>query len=617
MTSVHLLGVPHHDGSPLYAPPGAALGERVPVRVRVPAENAERAVWLRTVRDGEPRLEQARLDRVTEHERWYVADVLVHNPLTSYRFLLDEPGGYRWLNGRGTHRRDIPDAGDFRLTVHDPAPAWLDSATVYQVFPDRFARSTGHHGAPVGPAPDWARPVPWGTEPAALGRDTSAQWFGGDLPGIESRLDHLQRLGVDTLYLTPVFPARSNHRYDASTFDHVDPLLGGDAALASLSAALHGRGMRLVGDLTTNHTGAGHEWFVRAQADPTSEEARFYYRTDEEPGYVGWLEHASLPKLDWSAPGLAARMVDGPDSVIARWMREPFGLDGWRIDVANMTGRYGSQDQTHEVARMIRATMRAHNPDAVLVSEHFHDASSDMGVGGWHVNMNYSAFTRPVWSWLVEPDSSLPFIGLPVPVPRRGGRTMVDSMRDFDAAVPWSVTRHQWNMLASHDTARLRTVVGTRERVEVAAAMLFTYPGTPVVFAGDEGGLTGSNGEQARASMPWDDIDAGGGPRWDAATFDTYRRLAALRRSSGALRTGGLRWAVVTDDAVAFLRETADERVLVLLARAPWAGAALPGHLLDAGSAAQNLYGDADLPLVDGALMLPADGPGVQVWRLA
>ena len=613
----YLLDDPHHDGSPLYAPPGAALGERVPVRVRVPVGNPERAVWLRTVRDGEPRLEEARLDRVTADERWYVADVLVHNPLTSYRFLLDEPGGYRWLNGRGVHRRDVPDAADFRLSAHDPAPAWLDSAVVYQVFPDRFARSTGHDGAPAGPLPDWAQPVPWGTEPAALGRDTSSQLYGGDLPGIESRLDHLQRLGVDTLYLTPIFPARSNHRYDASTFDRVDPLLGGDEALASLSAGLHARGMRLVGDLTTNHTGAGHEWFVRAQADPTSEEARFYYRTDEAPGYVGWLEHASLPKLDWSAPGLAPRMVDGPDSVIARWMRPPYELDGWRIDVANMTGRYGAQDQTHEVARMIRATMRRHNPDAVLVSEHFHDAGADMGVGGWHVNMNYSAFTRPIWSWLVEPGSSLPFIGLPVAVPRRGGRSMVDAMRDFDAAVPWSVTRHQWNMLASHDTARLRTVVGTRERAEVAAAMLFTYPGTPVVFAGDEGGLTGANGEHARASMPWDEIDAGGGPHWDQATFETYRRLATLRRSSTALRTGGLRWAVVTEDAVAYLRESPDERVLVLLARAAWAGAALPGHLLAAGSAAQNLYGGADLPLVDGALALPGDGPGVQVWRLA
>ena len=118
-----------------------------------------------------------------------------------------------------------------------------------------------------------------------------------------------------------MFPGRSNHRYDASTFDVVDPLLGGDEALASLSRAVHARGMRILGDLTTNHTGAGHEWFARAQADRSSEEASFYYWTDDDPGYVGWLEHASLPKLNYNAPALAGRMVEGPDSVIGRWLR--------------------------------------------------------------------------------------------------------------------------------------------------------------------------------------------------------------------------------------------------------------------------------------------------------
>ncbi|WP_029287986.1 glycoside hydrolase family 13 protein [Cellulomonas sp. HZM] len=612
----HQLG-PHHDGSELYVPRATPrLGDVVPVRLRVPAGGDERAVWVRTVRDGEPRMSLARLDHADAHERWYVADVLVHNPVTGYRFLLDEPGGYRWVNGTGVHDRDVTDAADFRLTVHAPAPGWLDDAVVYQVFPDRFARSSGHDGPPAGPLPDWALPADWSDEPIAQGPGTPEQLYGGDLAGIEQHLDHLQRLGVDTLYLTPVFPSRSNHRYDATTFDEVDPLLGGDAAYASLSAALHGRGMRLVADLTTNHTGAGHEWFARARDDSSSTEASFYYWTTGDPGYVGWLEHASLPKLDYRSPEVTARMIDGPGSVIGRWLRAPFSVDGWRIDVANMTGRYGELDLTHEVARTIRATIEAQNPDAVLVSEHFHDAAADLGVGGWHVNMNYSAFTRPAWTWLGEPGTPASFMGLPAPVPHRGAGSMVATMRDFDSAVPWSVTRHQWNMLASHDTARLRTVVGSAALQEVAAALLLTYPGTPVLFAGDEGGATGVNGEHARVPMPWDDIAAGGGPRWDPATFEVYRALIALRRSSRALRDGGLRWAVVADDAVAYLRETRDERVLVLLARSPWSGATLPRHLLTRG-AATTLYGDVDLAATDDGLVLPGAGPTVGVWRLA
>ena len=119
--------------------------------------------------------------------------------------------------------------------------------------------------------------------------------------------------------------------------------------------------------------------------------------------------------------------------------------------------------------------------------------------------MNYSSFTRPVWTWLVDPSLDLGFLGMPVPIPRRDGVSMVDTMRDFDSTVPWAVTTQQWNMPGSHVTARLRTVVGTRERVELAAGLLFTYPGTPAMFAGDEGGLTGTNGEHSRVAMPWHD----------------------------------------------------------------------------------------------------------------
>jgi alpha-glucosidase len=131
-----------------------------------------------------------------------------------------------------------------------------------------------------------------------------------------------------------------------------------------------------------------------------------------------------------------------------------------------------------------------------------------------------------------------------------------------------------------------------------------------VVFAGDEVGAEGLNGEHARVTMPWDEPD-----RWDGDTFDVYRRLVALRRSSVALRTGGLRWVLVEDDAVAFLRESPEETVLVLVARAPWCGAVLPETIAPDGAPVP-LYGDADLEPVDGGYALPADGPAVYAWRL-
>ena len=117
--------------------------------------------------------------------------------------------------------------------------------------------------------------------------------------------------------------------------------------------------------------------------------------------------------------------------------------------------------------------------------------------------------------------------------------------------------------------------------------------------------------------MPWAAMTSPDDPRWDARTFEVYRSLIAVRAGSRALREGGMRWAVVGPDAVAYLRETHDERVLVLVARASWAGTDLPAHLLGPGCEPENLYGGADLPVRAGALHLPGDGPGVQVWRLA
>lgn len=594
----------HHDGSELYVRTGTpTLGDSVPVRVRVPSGSAARAVHLRTVRDGEPEVIEARLDGQDEHERWYVAEVEVHNPVTPYRFLLDEPTGYRWLNGTGLHARDVPDAADFRLTVHPPAPAWAQDAVVYQVFPDRFARSGAQQSVP-----DWAQPADWDDEPLAAGPGVGQQLFGGDLPGIEQRLGHLERLGVDVLYLTPFFPGRSNHRYDASTFDHVDPLLGGDDALVSLSRALHARGMRLMGDLTTNHTGADHEWFRRAREDRSSEEAGFYLWTED--GYVGWLGHASLPKLDHCSTALGPRLVDGPDSVIGRWLREPYGLDGWRIDVANMTGRYRDQDLTHDVARRIRRTVTQARRDALLVSEHFHDASQDLTGDGWHANMNYNGFTRPVWGWTAPVGTEQPLLGLPVRRARRGGASTAATMREFAAVLPWSVTAAQWNLLGSHDTARIRTLVDGRDMLEVAVGLLLTYPGTPMVFAGDEVGATGTTGEHARVTMPWDR------PRdWDEATFALYRELIALRRGSVALRRGGLRWWLAEDDVLAYVRETPEERVLVVAARAPWSGAALP-PVLARGGMPEALRGSEPVRGADGTVHVPGAGPALTVWRL-
>ena len=360
-----LLAQPHHDGSALYVSNRTpAPGDTVTVWLRVPAAARVVDVHVRVIPDAEPRFVKAQPDpsRSDGIDTWWAAEIECHNRVTPYRFLLTGApqtapagpvSGYAWLNGTGLHRRDVPDSSDFRLVVHDasqaPPPSWALDSVVYQVFPDRFAaseRSVLAPGSDPVRVPDWAVPAAWDDPIVARSSGlVPKQLYGGDIDGIVEHLDHLERLGVDCVYLTPFFPARSNHRYDASTFDAVDPVLGGDEALRRLTAAAHARGMRVLGDFTTNHTGSSHEWFLAARADARSPERDFYYWTGPDT-YVGWFGVPTLPKLDYDSEELKRRIFEDEDGVVRKWLGPAGGLDGWRVDVANMTGSKGFRSTT-------------------------------------------------------------------------------------------------------------------------------------------------------------------------------------------------------------------------------------------------------------------------------
>jgi alpha-glucosidase len=249
------------------------------------------------------------------------------------------------------------------------------------------------------------------------------------------------------VYLTPIFPARSNHRYDATAFDRVDPLLGGDAALGRLADAVHARGMRLLGDITTNHCGDAHPWFQAAASDPTAPERGMFY-FDDSGDYESWLGVKSLPKFNWGSAELRRRIID---DIAVRWLDV---VDGWRIDVANMTGRRGGDDYAHEVAALLRASVVGARKDAAILAEHGHDFTGDLDRDGWHGTMNYAGFLRPLWSRLRSPELVPPdFLGVPGGVPLRDAAAVVATMRAFNGLVSWRAYTNCWNMLGSHDTA--------------------------------------------------------------------------------------------------------------------------------------------------------------------
>lgn len=602
-----MFNLPHHDGSPRYLDQDQPhLGDLIAAAVRVPHTYPVETVFLRTTRDAEPEWHRAELVDRDAHDQVWRVHLPVRTPELHYRFLLDRgERGYAWLNGTGVHTREVSDAMDFRLTVHPRAPEWIADGVIYQVFPDRFAPSEERPDV----LPDWAVVADWSEPVVERGPDTPRQFYGGDLTGVARRLDHLVELGVTVLYLTPVFPAGSNHRYDARTFDEVDPLLGGDHALTALVAAAHERGLRVIGDLTVNHTGVDHDWFRKAVADPTCEEAGFYLFEDHPDRYRCWLGEASLPKLNWRSTELRRRMIAGPDSIVARYLQPPFELDGWRIDVANMTARADVVDDNAEVAATVRATMASVRDDAYLLAEHFHDAASDLRRDGWHGTMNYAGFLRPLWMWLTAGERPEGFLGMPVPTPRVGGEDVVATMREITAQLPWDRLTASTTLLCSHDTARLRTVVGDADRQILAAGILATYPGTPLIFMGDEFGLTGIDGEHARVPMPWDDPAV-----VDHNVHVAYQRLIALRRDHIALRRGSLRWGRVEADLIVYLREHPDERILVVAARVGTHTVDIPGTLV--GDGPTTIFGEPSVRDDGTGRFLTLAGPALAVISL-
>jgi len=598
-----LLATPHHDGSDRYvlARP-AEIGDDAVVRLRVPRGTAVDSVALRCIVDGDPLGIPAVVDEETETDTWWRATVPVLNPEVRYRFLLSGGEfGYAWLNGAGLVAGDVPDTDDFVVSVDPGGPAWHLESVVYEIFPDRFA--SGDLG--VEP-PGWAVPRPWDDLPHGRGPTTSQEWFGGDLRGIEAHLDHIDELGAGAIYLTPIFPAGSTHRYDASAFDHVDPLLGGDEALASLVAAAHARGIRVLGDITPNHCGLHHDWFQQALADPDAPEREFFFFDEGlKNGYESWYGVPVLPKLNWGSTELRERML----AVARKWLGAPYALDGWRVDVANMAGRFRDVDLNRSVARGLREAVG----EKLLVAEHGHDFRPDLRAGGWHGVMNYAGFLRPVWTWLRRPD--LPqelrgaFWGIPAGLPRLDGRETVATMRAYRSGISWSSVLHSWTLLDSHDVARFRSVSGSRERHVVGIGLQMTTPGVPMVFAGDEIGLEGDWGEDARRTMPWSRPET-----WDTALLAEYKRLIALRRSSDALARGGIRYAHVSEDAIAYLRETDSERILCLASRDGQNTLRLPLAALGCREL-ETLYG-ADARVEGGDVVLPAAGASFNAWRL-
>lgn len=603
--------MPHHDGSKLYIPDQhPQLLDHVLLRIRVHQSLGEVAkVSARQSENGEAFFSK-RAKPIPGQDGWMWWEMTIHmvNPSVGYRFLIElVDGECFWLNTMGISQIEPIDAMDFRINIHSDAPSWGSTSVMYQIFPDRFARS---EKASERLTPKWAIPKAWSDPVSEGGEEVSKEFFGGDLDGIIEHLDHLEKLGVTTIYLTPFFPAESNHRYDASSFDEVDPVLGGNDALVRLVEAAHSRGFKVMGDLTSNHSGREHEWFKAAFLKPSAPESDFYYFSEGNSKYAAWWDVPSLPKFNWKSKELRRRFIEGPGSVVAKWLSGPFKLDGWRIDVANMTGRYEDQDMYLEVAKTIKETMKSVNPDTLLLGEYTSDAAHQIQGDGYHGAMTYYNFTKPLWRWFANEKIGI-HPAFPGPgTPRYKGEQFLQSHLQFIAGFPWHVRQNNMNALDTHDIPRFRTVSVLGGQT-VGAGLQFTMPGIPVIFAGDEFGLDGNNGENSRTPIPWNNERPN-----DRSMIDVYSQLAKIRRENKVLVDGSIRWLYASDEAVVFAREDFSATVLVCATRFEDPNIKIPMDAITDTDRAVNLFGGGELRVIGSSVFLPGKALSINIWRL-
>ena len=449
----------------------------------------------------------------------------------------------------------------FRQTVYSPdfkVPDWAPDIVYYYVFPERFRNGdktndpkpgvTRYRNFGVELHKAWTeRPYKPGTGDGSDAHYNN-DFFGGDLAGLIEKLDYIRDLGANTIYMTPVFQAGSNHKYDTADYKRIDPAFGSNADFERLTKEAAQRGIRVIPDTSLNHTGSDSVYFNRygnfasrgafdqGRIDPASPYASWYsFKPDEkdpDKQYRGWVGVTDLPELDKNSPAVRDFFYRDKDAVMKLWLDR--GAAGWRMDVAPWV--------PDDFWREWRTAIKAHRPDALTVAETWFDASKYFLGDMFDSTMNY-IFRNVVLDYAA------------------GGkaRALYPNIELMREAYPPQAFHALMNLLSTHDQARAlhhfgwhddtqdaATIERAKQRLRLALFWQMTFPGAPTVYYGDEVGVTGGDDPYNRATYPW--ADEGGKP--DTALLADFKRLIALRNTHAVLRRGSIEAPLFIDDEV-------------------------------------------------------------------
>ncbi len=470
----------------------------------------------------------------------------------------------------------MSEGNSFQLTVYEKdftTPDWLKGGLIYQIFPDRFYNSkVQKSNVPQDRfvSEDWNKQPEYrqGNGKCSLGND----YYGGDLKGIEEKLPYLKELGVNCIYLNPIFEAHSNHRYNTANYEKIDMLLGDEEDLVSLCATAKEYGIGIVLDGVFSHTGDDSIYFNKtgrygdggAYRDRNSPYYEWFKFSDYPNGYDAWWGVKSLPETNEDNSSFTDYITD-ENGILRKYLK--LGIAGWRLDVAD--------ELPDNFLNKLRQAVKQENPNAYILGEVWEDASN---------KISYGARRKFLRGLQLDSVMNYPFANAIIDfVKFGGGNALSETVHTVLENYPKCAVDTLMNHLGTHDTARVLTMLGRNEsfigdrewqskqklsdeeysngvkRLKAAAVIQYTLPGVPSLYYGDEAGLQGFGDPFCRATYPW------GMENQDLLGF--YKRLGSIRKKCKAFADGDFYTLYASDDAIAFMRKSNKSSAFVAVNR--------------------------------------------------
>lgn len=506
----------------------------------------------------------------------YSAEIQIFESEFKYHFVIatDSCIYYYTQNGITTY---IPnEAYLFRILTDYQKPEWVKNAVFYQIFPERFCNGDAKNDVKDGEYVFDGFPSQhikdWNAKPESYEKAHCLDFYGGDLEGIRQKIPYLKKLGVTALYLNPIFYAATVHKYDCLDYFHVDPHFGGDEALSRLTDELHKNGIRIILDVSINHTGIANRWFNRdgtffpktegAYNNPESPEREFYF-FGKDNSYKAWFDVPTLPTLNYTSQKLRDTIYRSENSLVKKWIKPPYNTDGWRFDVADVMARNNELQLHHEVWPEIRKSIKEEKNDAYILAEDWTECSEFLNGNEWDSPMNYFGSCRPIREFFGQDDifnaRCEDLRGIKYKMTANDFKCQIQG---FLNRLPFVIQQNLFNLLDSHDVPRFHNDKNmTKEKVRGAAILIFTLPGCTNIYYGDEAEIDGTteSNEGCRYPMPWNkDIEA-------TDSYKLYHKLIEIKTKHEAFCDGGFKFVYCENYIFAFARFTKNELFLTVV----------------------------------------------------